>query len=280
MTRRIKRNLIIFGVGIGLYALFAVFTSVLHLDIWVVLLAYAAIGALAYFLNRKNIWALRGNYFYVTGHAERARPLLKRALEGGVKSPAAHIYYALLLVKEDKNANEAFKYLDRALEYATNVVDERSAYITMATCHYMNNDAQAAINVLEGMREKHEYVNTSALVTLGYLYIQTGELDKALEMSNLAIEDDANYASAWDNLGQIYFKQEDFSRARNAFEQALSLKESLADSNYFMGIICEQEGEKEQAAEYFRKAAISPFAFFNSITQEQADAKYNEYHED
>jgi len=53
---------------------------------------------------------------------------------------------------------------------------------------------------------------------------------------------------------------------------------SLADSNYFMGLICEAEGEHEMAKDYFRMASISPFGIFNSITQEMADEKYEEYH--
>jgi Tfp pilus assembly protein PilF len=279
MSRRVKRNLIIFGIGLFLYLLYFVLIVHLEQNVWILLLTYAVLAALAYFINRKNIWALQGNYFYATGHTARAGPKLKKALEAGTKSPSAHIHYALLLVKEDKDATEAFVYLRRALEYAKTPIDERNTLITMATCHYINNDPHAAIKVLEDMRENHDYVTISTLVTLGYIYLHVGKLDEALEVTNLALEDDENYASAWDNLGQIYFQREDFDEACKAFERALSLRESMADSNYFMGIICEQQGDKEVAAEYFRKAAISPFVYFNTITQEQADEKYREYFE-
>jgi len=278
MTKRIKRNLIVFGSAMALYTIFVVVTRVLEQPLHILLLIYAVIFIGIYLLNRKNIWAVQGNYFYITGHYSRARVLLQRATDSGVKSPHSYLYYALLLMQEDKDAHGAFKYLDKAMEISKTVGDERNVAITMATCHWMNNDPQKAIQTLEDIREKHEYVNTSALTSLGFLYLSVGDLDKALEISNLAVEDDGSYAAAWDNLGQIYYQMEDFDKARNAFAHALSLKQTLADSNYFMGILSEKDGDEEAAKEYFRMANISPIAFFNTITQEMADEKYKQYH--
>jgi len=278
MGRRIARNLIIIGIGLFLYVMYVVMVGHFGLDVWILLGSYALLGGLAYFLNRKRIWALRGNYLYVTGNTARARVALKKAVDSGVKSTSAYLYYALLLVKEDNNATDAFKYLEKAKEYAKNPVDQRSALITIATCHYMDGNLEAGIKTLEDMRKEHEYTNTSALVTLGYLHLKAGDYEKALEATNSAIEEEGDYASAWDNLGQIYYETGDVDKARNAFEQALRHKSSLADSNYFMGLICEAEGEHEMAKDYFRMASISPFGIFNSITQEMADEKYEEYH--
>jgi len=280
MTRRIKRNLIVLGGAVVMYTMFVLVVRVWEQPVHYVLLMYAAILGGLYFANRKNIWALQGNYFYMTGNYARARHLLAKATNARAKSPHSHLYYALLLMQEDKDAAGAFAHLDKALAMTKNPADERNVAITIATCHWMNGDPQTAIKTMEDLRAKHEYVNTSALTSLGFLYLSVGDLDKALEISNLAVEDDGNYAAAWDNLGQIYYKMEDFDKARNAFEHALSLKATLADSNYFMGLLCEEAGEQSLAKEYFRMAHISPIAFFNSITQEMADEKYNQYHEE
>jgi len=280
MTKRIRRNLIVFLGAMAMYGIFIMVIRVWEQPVHILLLIYAVIFVTLYLVNRKNIWAVQGNYFYITGHYARARVLLSRAVGAGVKSPHSHLYYALLLMQEDKDAHEAFKYLNKAMEMSKTVGDERNVAITMATCHWMNGDPQAAIKTLEDIREKHEYVNTSALTSLGFLYLSIGDLDKALEISNLAVEDDGNYAAAWDNLGQIYYKMENFDKARNAFTHALSLKQTLADSNYFMGILSEKDGDEEAAKDYFRMAHISPIAFFNTITQEMADEKYNQYHEE
>jgi tetratricopeptide (TPR) repeat protein len=268
----IIRSIIATISALLLYGLYVVMVMIYELPIYVLLLTYAIILFAAYSLNRKSIWALRGNYFYITGHHAKARPLLEKAIKaGGIKSPASYIYYALILIKNDKDTTTALNHLEKALEVCRNPVDERSTLSTMATCYWIANEPKRAIDVLENMRTNHAYVNSSTLTTLGYIYMATDDLEKALEITNLAIENDANYAAAWDNLGQIYFKQDDAEKAKEAFSKALSLKEALADSNYFMGIL-------KEAAEYFRKASISPISFFNTITQEQADEKYNQYH--
>ncbi|MCL2236453.1 MAG: tetratricopeptide repeat protein [Defluviitaleaceae bacterium] len=273
----VKRNLIVIGSAMGLYGLYVLLILVLGLDFWVILAVYAVVIVTLYIINRKAIMSLRGNYFYLTGNLGRARTILQKAVDSGTKSPASHIYLALILMREDTNANDAFKYLDRAIELSRNPVDKRSATISKATCHWMNKDAKAAIKTLEDMRASQEYTNAPTLVSLGFLYMVDGNLAKALEITNIAIDEEADHAAAWDNLGQIRYREDRIEEAREAFVHALSLKDTLADSNYYMGIITEQDGDFTAAAEYFRKAAISPIGFFNTVTQEQTDAKYEEY---
>jgi len=277
----IIRSIIITLSALFLYALYVIMITIYSLPVYTLLLTYAAIIIILYFLNRKSIWALRGNYFYITGHHAKARPLLEKAIKtGSIKSPAAYIYYALILIKDDKDAAGALAILEKALTICKTPLDERSTLTTMATCHWLNGEPQKAIGLLENMRKNHEHINSSALVTLGYIYMAENDLENALEVTNLAITNDENYAAAYDNLGQIHLKNNDEDKAQEAFTKALSLKESLADSNYYMGILSEKQNDKTKAAEYFRKASISPISFFNTITQEQADKKYKEYHED
>jgi len=278
MGTRIKRNLIAVFVGVFLYAMYFVMMVYFDLSFWLLLAAYAFVLGIAYFINRKSIWGLRGNFLYASGQRARAKKYLQKAVDADVKSPASYVYLALILVQDDKNATDAFTHLDKALKYARNPQDERYAITTMATCHYMAGDAKAAIKVLEDMRQKHEYTNANSLVMLGYLYFVTEEYDKAIEVSKLALEEEMSNGAAWDNIGQVHFKQENYEEAREAFEKALGLQKTLADSNYFMGIICEMEDELDEAREYFRMAAISPILFFNTITQEMADEKFDKYH--
>ena len=278
MGQRIKRNLMAVAIGIFLYIIYFVIVVYFERSIWELIGTYVVILSAAYFLNRKTIWALRGNYAYVVGRTEVARKYLQKAVNSGTKSPSAYIYLALLLVKYDNNATDAFKHLEQAIKIARDKTEERTAIITQATCHYMNGDTDAAIKVLEEMRKNHDYVNANANITLGYLYLRANRLDEAKHVTDLAIEEEPTSAAAWDNLGQILYAKNEIDEARKAFEAALERKSSMADSNYYMGLICEVADEKAQAKEYFRQASISPFTSFNTITQEQADEKYNEYH--
>ena len=278
MNSKFKRYIFIFCIGMGLYGLYALIMQVLGQPLYVLLLAYLFIVVVFYFINRKNMWAVRGNYFYVTGHKARAKPILQKAVAAGTKSPSAYIYLALMAVQEDKDAETAFALLEKAQKLSVSVIDERNALTTLASCHWLNGDAQKGIEVLENMRASHEYTNAGVLTTLGYMYFTQGEFDKAIEISQLAMEDDPNHGAAWDNVGQVYYKQGDMEAAKENFRTALSKRENLADSCYFLALIYENEGNLDEAKEYFRRAAICTISIYNTVTAEQVEEKYKQYH--
>lgn len=278
MNDRIKRYIFLFLAGVVLYGLYIVIMVVLGQQFWVLLLTYIAIIVTFYWLNRRSIWAVRGNYFYVTGFKARAKPILQKAVAAGTKSPSAYIHLALMAIQEDKDAKKAFELLEKARELSKTVIDRRNALTTLASCHWISGDTQKAIEVLEDMRTDHEYTNAGVLTTLGYLYFAKGDFDKAIEISRLAMEEEPGHGAAWDNVGQVYYKQGDMEAAKENFHTALSKRENLADSAYFLGLIYEAEGNADSAKEYFRRAAISTIAIYNTVTTEMVEEKYNQYY--
>jgi len=252
-------------VGIG--------AAELGLSGWGLAVMYAVILIAIRFIFRASFWALRGNFFYITGRTEEARVLLKKALDKNVKSPRAYLNYAVLILRDDKDCDNALMYLERALKLRLKLIDEKNISLTIGTCHWLAGNIDKAIETIEAMRTKYDYLNPSALTTLGYLYILADNIEKAIEITNIALEDNPNYASAWDNLGQIYHKIGDNEKAKENFVKAIELKEGLADSQYFMGVIAENEGRADDAKEYFRKAALCDISHFNTVTKEQVKEK-------
>ena len=274
----LKRYAVILSAALVLYGLYIGIMVLGGQPLWVLLLAYIAIIAAFYWLNRRSIWSVRGNYYYVMGLKERAKPVLQKAVAAGTKSPSSYIYLALMAVQEDRDTETAFALLEKARGLANTVIDERNALTTLASCHWLSGDAPKAIEVLENMRATHEYTNAGVLTTLGYLYFTQGEFDKAVEISRLAMEDDPGHGAAWDNVGQVHYKQGDMEAAKENFRTALSKRENLADSAYFLGLIYEAEGNEDEAKEYFRRAAICTVSIYNSVTAEMVDEKYKQYH--
>jgi len=251
---------------------------VLGQPLWVLLLAYATVIIVFYYFNRASIWAVRGNYFYVMGHKKQARPLLQKAVDLGTKSPSAYIYLALMAVQENRDANEAFALLEKAQKLSVSIMDERNALTTLASCHYLIGDVAKGIEVLEDMRARHEYTSAGVLTTMGYMYFVQGDFDKAIEFSRLSMEDDPAHGAAWDNMGQIHYKQGDMEAAKQNFLTALSKKENLVDSNYYLGLIYEAQGSFDDAKEYFRRANICTVSVYNTVTEAQVEEKFNKYH--
>ena len=275
--RKYLRHILIILSAFVLYGIYILIMPVLNQPLYVLLLVYTALLALFYFLNRRSIWAVRGNYFYLTGHYKRSMPILKKAVTSDTKSPAAYIHYALLLLTEDKNTADALIMLEKAEALSSSVVDKRNILTTRATCHWMDGNKDKAIEVFENMRTVPEYVNEGILTTLGYMYLEKKDFDKAMEITRLAMETGPGYGAAWDNMGQIYFRMGDMLVAKENFLAALSKKENLADSNFYLGIIAEADGDKSAAKEYFRRASICSVGMFNSVTSAQLEEKYNEY---
>jgi len=278
MKRGLKHYLVLGLTALALYALYVLIVLIWQQPVPLLLLAYAVIVVVFCFINRTSIRAVRGNYAYVTGNYERARRLLKRVTAAGTKSPTAYIYYSLLLLREDKNYTEALMWLEKAGPHCNNALYERNMLTAMASCHWLGGNHAAAIKILEDMRAQHEYTNAAALTTLGYMYLSTGSFDKAEEATQLAIKDNEAYGAAWDNLGQISYIKGDMEAAKEYFKAALSKTENLADANYHLGLIHEAEGDKDAAKDYFRRAAACTIGLFNTVTEEQAQAKYNEYY--
>jgi len=277
MKRGVKYYLMLVLVGAALYGVYHVMVSVLDAPLYLVLLVYLTIMAAYLHFNRKNAWAVRGNYYYISGNIELARTTLKKAIDAGTKSPSAHIYYALILLRQEKNTAEAFKLLEKVKSLITSVMDERNYITALATCYWLDGNLDKGIEVLEDMRNGHEYTNAGVLTTLGFMYIIKGNYDAARKVTQEALADDESYGAAWDNMGQICYKIGDMAGAKENFNKALEKRENLADANYYLGLIAEQDGETASAAEYFRKASICTLGFFNTATAEKINAKYEEY---
>lgn len=241
--------------------------------IFVWLPVYILIILFLYIKNRKNTWAVKGNFYYINGQYEPARLYLKKAIDANCKSYAAYLYYSILILREDGNTKDAFLYLDKAAKHKKNVLEERGMLTTLATCYWIDGRIDKGIKILEDIRKNHSYINETALTTLGYLYLLQQNYTKAIEITQLALDIDPENASAWDNMGQIYFKQNEPNIAKQHFLKAVGYRDGLVDSNYFLGVIFENEGDIETSQTYFKKASICQIDRFNTVTKQQIDDK-------
>ena len=176
----------------------------------------------------------------------------------------------------DENYGAALEQFKKMKRTNKKTYIDRIAAMNIALCYWKLDSIDEAVEVLEDLNSKYEYVNENILTTLGYFYLLKGNYEKALYYSNQALEDEPEHAPALDNLGQIYYKQNELEKAEGYFLKALEYKD-MVDSKYFLGLIYEKQGNKDKAREYFGKAYNTKTSIFSTVSKGDLEEKFREY---
>ena len=207
--------------------------------IFIIYLIINAVIFNSYFLG------IVGNFYFVSGRTEKAFKYYRKAIAKKTRNVSALYAYGIEILKDDGKATEALALLQRAEKFNAKVNMDKNIRLAISSCYWVKGDIDKAIDTLEN--------------------------------SNLAIEDQPEHSAAWDNIGQIYFRQENFDDAKAAFIKALKFKETMVDSLYYLGCIYEKENEGDKAFECFSKAKKCNISSLNTITKEQILEKYRKY---
>jgi tetratricopeptide (TPR) repeat protein len=85
---------------------------------------------------------------------------------------------------------------------------------------------------------------------LGYLYVEAGDADKALEYNLKALEYDDEDSVTLDNLGQLYYRLlGDKVKAKEYFDKAIEIKPSQMDTRFFLAKYDIEAGKTAEAKE-------------------------------
>lgn len=167
--------------------------------------------------------------------------------------------------------NKAISYwkldeLDQAISLYLEMIkkfgSEDQAFLTESTY------TDEAVEVLV---DDNPYLYPQDYTTLGYLYILKADYEKATFFTKAAMIKEADFASAYDNLGQIAYFQEDYIEAKKHFEKALELNPSLPDSLYFLGLLYIKLDDKEVALTHLNDAKNCKLDGLNTITYKMID---------
>ncbi len=249
----------------------------LDLSAWYItpiFLVYLILNAIAF--NSYFLGSL-GNFYFVSGKTKKAFKYYEKAISKKTKNVSALYAYGTEILKESGRADEALTHLERARKINAKVNMDKNIRLAISSCYWVKGDIDRAINTLESLKSDYSYVNAHVYTTLGYFYILKEDFDKAMEYSKKAIDDNNEHSAAWDNIGQIYFRQKNFEDAKAAFLKALKYRENMVDSLYYLGVIYENEGNSDKAFEYFSKAKKCNISTLNTITKEQIMEKYTKY---
>ncbi len=205
------------------------------------------------------------------GDMAGAMQLYQEAMALGLDEPRYILSYAVLLLRAG-HYQQARELLVKIQQSPALTAEQKTTlYANYAVCVYKMDELDKGISVLEGQLAK----NPCGLFyeTLGYLYVEAGELEKALSLNEKAIEYDDEDPIVLDNLGQAYFRLAgDKEKAKEYFEKACALKPTQIDTLYFLAqydLANNDKGAARAKLELAMKGRSSPL---NHATHERIEA--------
>lgn len=204
---------------------------------------------------------------YAKGDIEGALQLYKEAMADGLTDMRYILSYSATLIREGHYA-EARELLVKVQKYLMTDDQRCQLFVNYASCVYKMGEVQKGIELLERQHEKQP----SGIVyeTLGYLYVEAGETEKAIAFNTEAYEYDDEDSITLDNLGQAYYRLAgDKEKAKEYFEKAIAIKPGQIDTLYFLAQYDLEEGNKEAAKIKLEKALEGRFSPLNYVTREQ-----------
>ena len=199
------------------------------------------------------------------GNVAEAKAEDAKLYAGGYISAAYLLPYTVLLLRDGGEDNylkvkEILKKVEKAPDM--NAARRPELLMNYAVAQYKLGEIEKAVNLLEAVHRK----TPCGLVyqSLGFLYIEQGDAEKALAYNQEAVDYDDEDPICLDNLAQTYYRLlNDREKAREYFEKALSYKDNQIDTLYFLAQYDKEEGKKDEALEKLEKAAQGRFSPLN-----------------
>lgn len=216
------------------------------------------------FILKKYVTTVRGNLLFLKGDTLKAIPFFEKALKSKTKNSTMYLNYSICLLIHYEY-KKAFDVLEIADNLPSKPLTKKNILITKATCYWLNEEIDLAIETLNNVISIYDYANPNTLTTLGYFYIVKKDFDNAILYTNKALDVDGNYYVAYDNLGQICFLKNDFDNAIKYFLKVVD-KYKYVDSYYFLAKIYKEQHNTELYNKYKDLALNSSINGMNTIT--------------
>jgi tetratricopeptide (TPR) repeat protein len=213
-----------------------------------------------------NLYGFLGYYNHSRAKFDKAVDMYKKAEKLGIYKPNYLLSYGVLMLREG-NFEKAKKLFSTVLtDLPAKEEHKTMAKINISLAYWKLGDIYVAVEMMEEVHRK--YRSGRVYGTLGYLLIQKGDLERALEYNLEGLEYDEDDPVILDNLGQIYYKMGQVDKAKDYFERAEEEKDDQAVTLYYLGLIYSQEGDKERAREKLDKALTCNITPLSAITIE------------
>ena len=211
--------------------------------------------------NRSNILCSIAEFRYGMGHTQSALKMYKIAAKIGKIKFVHRVRRAYLTLKEGDvdEANKLFVLISMEKLKPEQRAKLKESHALVA---WKRGEVSDAIEMLEYVHE--HFVSTTTYGSLGYMYIHSGNLKKALEYNLEGYEYNPKNDIIVDNLAFTYLKLGDYENAEKYYQELFDMEPRFPEGYFEYGkYLIEIKGEREQGVELVKKALDCRFSFLS-----------------
>lgn len=204
---------------------------------------YYVRGRTYYHRYRKNDNEIAINFFQKALHIDASFA----PAYAGLSQAYSQKYFQFSGVESDKQ-----KAIDNAYQALSYDNQSAQAYKALGTAYYVSGWLSKSIKTL--LRGKNiEPSNAEILINLAYIYSEQGELESALSLQKLILEQNSDHGVAMLHLGLTLQRAGYLRLAKMWYERALSFQPDYLLSYYYLAQLAIESGNFSLASSYQNK---------------------------
>lgn len=207
------------------------------------------------------------------GDIAGARQAYEELLSQGVYKPSYLLPYSVLLLRDGTEEScQRVKQLLAKIQRSPELSKEDRSQLLMnyAVADWKLGNRDKAIALLEASHRERPCGLTYQ--TLGFLYVDAGDQEKALSYNTEALDYDDEDPVVLDNIAQYHYRvMHDKAAAKPYFEKAHALKPGQIDTLWFLSRYDLDAGDREAAVEKLETALDGRFSPLNFVSREDVE---------
>lgn len=207
------------------------------------------------------------------GDIAGARAAYEAMYKEGILKPSYILPYSVLLLREggEQNYQQVKNMLAKIQKSPELAPDSRSQLLmNYAIADWRLGNHEKALKLLESAH--HERPCGIIYQTLGYLYVEQGDAEKALSYNTEAVEYDDEDSVTLDNLGQLHYRLlDDKDKAKEYFDLAHEKKPGQIDTLWFLSRYDLEAGDTAAAIDKLETALEGRFSPLNHVSRDQVE---------
>lgn len=247
----------------------AVVNSTLKFGIFGGVAAFVLLMALIVFLYRNSIRVIIAQMTFDKDH-EKGFMWFEKAYKTGKMKTHSALFYAYLLLRDGKLQQSEKMINDILVERRPDLSrqDYLNAKLNRALIKWKASDIDTAIEMVQEIYDEN-FRTTAVYGVLGYLYIEKGEYEKAMEINKEAVEYNSDDNIIMDNYALNFLCLGDIKKSEELYLALLEKEPDFIEPYYNYGTLLEKRGDKDTAREYYNKALTYREKFLSTVSHEE-----------